>query len=107
MEDLLLKTKLNMPVSRGNMVVRQRLVNQLSADLWAADGFARRLTLVSAPAGFGKTTAAMEWLVNLDAQVLWLSLDEEDNDPVRFMTYLVAAFQQVDTDIGTRTLEML
>jgi ATP/maltotriose-dependent transcriptional regulator MalT len=47
MEDLLLKTKLNMPVSRGNVVVRQRLVNQLNADLWAADGFARRLTLIS------------------------------------------------------------
>jgi LuxR family maltose regulon positive regulatory protein len=107
MEDLLLKTKLNMPVSRGNVVIRQRLINQLNAGLWAADGFARRLTLVSAPAGFGKTTAAMEWLLSLDVQVLWLSLDEEDNDPVRFMTYLVAAFQQVDTDIGTRTLEML
>ena len=107
MEDVLLSTKLNMPVSRGNVVLRQRLVNQLNAGLWAADGFARRMTLISAPAGYGKTTAAIEWLAGLGPDILWLSLDEEDNDPVRFMSYLVAAFQQADADLGARSLEML
>jgi LuxR family maltose regulon positive regulatory protein len=107
MQDFVLSTKLNMPVSRGNVVARSRLINQLNADLWAADGFARRLTLISAPAGYGKTTAAMEWLANLQAKVLWISLDEQDNDPVRFMIYLVAAFQQVDEKIGIRTMELL
>ncbi|MFC1921685.1 LuxR C-terminal-related transcriptional regulator [Chloroflexota bacterium] len=96
-----------MPVSRGNVVLRQRLVNQLNAGLWAADGFARRMTLISAPAGYGKTTAAIEWLAGLGPDILWLSLDEEDNDPVRFMSYLVAAFQQADADLGARSLEML
>jgi LuxR family maltose regulon positive regulatory protein len=107
MQDIVLKTKLNMPVSRGNVVVRPRLINQLNNDLWAADGFTRRLTLISAPAGYGKTTAAMEWLGDLETEILWLSLDEEDNDPARFMTYLVAAFQQVDAKIGLKTLELL
>lgn len=66
MENLLLKTKLNMPLARESVVRRQRLIDQLNADLWVADGFARRLTLISAPAGYGKTTLAMEWLSNLD-----------------------------------------
>ena len=107
MDEILLSTKLNMPVSRGNVVLRQRLVNQLNAGLWAADGFARRVTLISAPAGYGKTTAAIEWLAGLDPDILWLSLDEEDNDPVRFMSYLVAAFRQADAEFGARSLEML
>ncbi len=107
MENLLLKTKLNMPLARGSVVRRQRLIDRLNADLRVADGFARRLTLISAPAGFGKTTLAIEWLSNIDGIVLWLSLDEEDNDPGRFVTYLVAAFQQIDAEIGTKTLQML
>jgi len=107
MENLLLKTKLNMPQTRKSLVRRQRLLDQLNADLWFADFFARRLTLISAPAGFGKTTLAMEWLTDLDSQVLWLSLEEEDNDPARFLTYLVAAFQQADAEIGTRSIQML
>jgi LuxR family maltose regulon positive regulatory protein len=107
MENLLLQTKLNIPVTRGNVVIRQRLIEQLNEELIEQEGFARRLTLISAPAGYGKTTAVIKWLAGLEPEVLWLSLDEEDNDPVRFMAYLVAAFQQADADIGIRSLEML
>lgn len=107
MDNLLLRTKLNVPVSRENTVVRQRLVDQLNDGLMGTDGFARRLTLISAPAGYGKTTVALEWLLSLTPQILWLTLDEEDNDPVRFVVYLVAAFQQVDSGIGISSLEML
>ena len=107
MENLLLQTKLNMPVIRGNVVARERLTEQLNEGLYGQNGFARRLTLISAPAGYGKTTAALEWLAGLEPEVLWLSLDEEDNDPVRFMSYLVAVFQQVDGNFGISSLEML
>jgi LuxR family maltose regulon positive regulatory protein len=107
MENLLLQTKLNIPVMRGNVVPRQRLIEQLNEELFGQIGFARRLTLISAPAGYGKTTAATEWLAGLEPKILWITLDEEDNDPVRFMSYLVAAFQQADASLGIRSLEML
>jgi LuxR family maltose regulon positive regulatory protein len=107
METLLLKTKLNMPVMRESVIQRQRLVDQLNADLWTEEGFARKLTLISAPAGYGKTTAAVEWLEDYPGQVLWLSLDEKDNDPARFIAYLAAAFQEVEAKIGAQTVQML
>jgi LuxR family maltose regulon positive regulatory protein len=103
----LLKTKLNMPVPRVSIVHRPRLIEQLNSDLKAGEGFARRLTLISAPAGYGKTSLVVEWLGDRPEQILWLSLDEEDNDPARFMAYLIAAFQQVNPDIGLHTLQML
>ena len=103
----LLKTKLNMPVLRESIVRRPRLIEKLNTDLEAGDGFSRKLTLISAPAGYGKTTVAIKWLAGLEPKALWLSLEEEDNDPVRFMAYLVAAFQQADENIGIRSLEML
>jgi LuxR family maltose regulon positive regulatory protein len=64
----------------------------------------KRLTLVSAPAGFGKTTLMVDWLKQIDVPVAWLSLDEADNDLPRFLAYLAAAFQQVDEEIGTSLL---
>jgi LuxR family maltose regulon positive regulatory protein len=103
----LLKTKLNMPVPRESIVHRPRLFDKLNSDLKTGDGFARRLTLISAPAGYGKTSLAVEWLGNREEEVLWLSLDEEDNDPARFLAYLVAVFQQADPEIGVVTLQML
>ena len=106
-ETMLLKTKLNMPVLRESLVPRRRLVDQLNADLWTEDGFIRKLTLISAPAGYGKTTAAVEWLSEHKGQVLWLSLDEDDNDPARFITYLATVFQELDAGIGRQTLQMM
>jgi LuxR family maltose regulon positive regulatory protein len=85
----LLATKLYVPPPRPNLVPRPRLVERLN------DGLRRghRLTLVSAPAGFGKTTLLSEWVADLDRPVAWLSLDQDDNGPLRFATYTVAALQ--------------
>ncbi len=83
----LLKTKLFVPQVRPEVVARSRLIGQLNA------GRPGVLTLVSAPAGFGKTTVLAEWAAQ--TRVAWLSLDEGDNDPVRFFTYFIAALQTV------------
>jgi len=71
------------------------------------EGQHRKLTLVSAPAGFGKTTLLSEWVAGCGRPVGWLSLDEGDNDPTRFLAYLVAALQTVVTNIGAEVLGAL
>jgi LuxR family maltose regulon positive regulatory protein len=97
----LLKTKLFVPQTRANLVPRPRLVEMLNA------GLDKKLTLVSAPAGFGKTTLIADWLEQIDLPAAWLSLDEADNDLPRFLTYLAAAFQQIDEGIGASLLSAL
>jgi hypothetical protein len=82
-------------------VPRPRLIEQLNA------GLHRRLTLVSAPPGYGKTTLVTGWLNSAERPFTWLSLDENDNDPARFFTYLVAALQKIDPDIGQAAQAML
>ena len=62
----------------------------------------RKLTLISAPAGFGKTTLVSEWVAGCGRPVAWLSLDEGDNDPARFLTYLVAALQTIANEYWRR-----
>ena len=89
----LLTTKLHIPQPGVNLVPRPRLYEHLD------EGLTRKLTLVSAPAGFGKSTLVTEWLSERDRPVAWLSLDEGDNDPVRFWTYLIGAIQTVHQDI--------
>jgi LuxR family maltose regulon positive regulatory protein len=71
------------------MVLRPRLIERLNESLQ------RKLTLISAPAGFGKTTLVSEWITSCGRPVAWLSLDEGDNDPTRFLTYLVSALQTI------------
>jgi LuxR family maltose regulon positive regulatory protein len=66
-----------------------------------------RLTLVSASAGFGKTTAVAEWIASAAHPVAWVSLDTGDNDPIRFLTYLIASLQTVQPGIGSRILGAL
>jgi LuxR family maltose regulon positive regulatory protein len=103
------------PALRRERVSRPRLVQKLSADLWQDGRFAHKLTLVSAPAGFGKTTLLTEWLGQLarptasdpSLHIGWLSLDKEDNDPTRFWAYLIAALQRADPEIGTDALTAL
>jgi LuxR family maltose regulon positive regulatory protein len=90
METPLLRTKLYVPPPRPDLVVRQRLVARLDEGLRVG----HRSTIISAPAGFGKTTLLSEWVAGLDRPVAWVSLDEEDNDPTRFLRYLGAALTQ-------------
>ena len=92
----LLATKLYIPPLRPNRVSRPRLLQRLN------DGVrpGTRLILISAPAGFGKTTLAVEWVHERGLPAAWLSLDDSDNDPARFWQYIVAAFQAVEPGLG-------
>src|SRR5689334_13317286 len=96
-----LATKLFIPPARTNLVVRSRLFERLQA------GLQHKLTLIAAPAGFGKTTLVSAWLVTYQRPTAWLSLDEGDSDPTRFLTYLVAALQRVAPTIGAGVAGML
>jgi LuxR family maltose regulon positive regulatory protein len=96
----LLTTKLYMPPVRPELVPRPRLIERLNASM------ERKLTLVSAPAGYGKTTLLSEWIHQDEGgaspalPVAWLSLDEADNDPVRFLSYLIGAVQMIVPNVG-------
>ncbi|MEQ9031974.1 MAG: hypothetical protein RLP44_24875, partial [Aggregatilineales bacterium] len=70
-------------------------------------GLRGKLTLISAPAGFGKTTLVTEWINSDDLQVTWMSLDEGDSDPICFLTYIVAALQTIEPEIGKDILNLL
>jgi LuxR family maltose regulon positive regulatory protein len=91
----LLSTKLYVPSPRPNLVPRARLIERLDEGL----RLGRKLSLVSAPAGFGKTTLVSAWAANCDRPVAWLSLDERDNDAARFLAYLAAALRSVDVEV--------
>src|SRR5262249_47522219 len=121
----LLRTKLAPPHLRASIIVREQLLARLD------DGFERKLTLLSAPAGFGKTTLVASWLASrsselrvlsselsapsqlktqnskLKTPVAWVSLDSGDNDPVRFWRYLITACQTFDPAIGATPLALL
>ena len=107
MTDLLLATKLAIPPKRVDIVQRPRLLEKMDAGLKQNGSFGRYFTLVSAPAGYGKTTLVLDWIQRLGLPIAWLSLDEPDNDPRRFITYLVAAMQQVSENIGQAATAML
>ena len=110
----ILLTKLFIPTNWPELVSRSRLIEQLN------HGLHRKLTLISAPAGFGKTTLVTEWLVSLqlDANsdehaehaIAWLSLDENDNNLGRFLEYIIAALQKIegiDAGFGNTALSMI
>ena len=97
----ILATKLYVPPPRSKVVLRPRLVERLN------EGLGRKLTLISAPAGFGKTTLVSEWVAGCEYPVAWLSLDEGDNDPARFLSYLVSALQTIMPGIGEGVLSAL
>jgi LuxR family maltose regulon positive regulatory protein len=94
----LLTTKLYIPPVRPELVLRPHLIERLN------EGLDHRLTLVSAPAGFGKTTLLTEWASSCGRPVAWLSLDEGDNDLARFMAYFVAALETIQANIGQGVL---
>jgi LuxR family transcriptional regulator, maltose regulon positive regulatory protein len=99
----LLATKLYVPPSRRRVVLRPRLIERLNEGL--ASG--HKVTLVSAPAGFGKSTVVAQWVAGCGRPVAWLSLDEGDSDLSRFLTYLIAAVQTVAPGIGDGVLTAL
>lgn len=92
----ILATKLYIPPARPKIVLRPRLIERLNEGLSSGC----RLTLISASAGFGKTTLVSEWVAGCERPVAWLSLDEGDNDPARFLIYLVAALQTLTQSIA-------
>jgi LuxR family transcriptional regulator, maltose regulon positive regulatory protein len=102
-----LATKLYMPPPRPKVVLRPHLIERLNEGLRQNQGFGRKLTLISAAAGFGKTTLVSEWIAGCERRAAWLSLDEGDKDPARFLTYLVAALQTISTNIGEGVLAVL
>src|SRR5256886_2062710 len=96
-----LATKLYIPRLRPNVVSRSRLIERLN------EGLHRKLTLIAAPAGFGKTTLVSAWVASCDRQVAWLSLDKGESDPTLFLTYLVAALRTIAPTIGEGLLDVL
>jgi LuxR family maltose regulon positive regulatory protein len=99
----ILATKLYIPPPRSKIVLRSRLVERLNEGLSASC----KLTLISAAAGFGKTTLTSEWIAGCGRPIAWLSLDEGDNDLTRFLTYFVAALQTIVAEIGAGVLGVL
>jgi LuxR family maltose regulon positive regulatory protein len=100
----LLATKLHLPRRRHDAVRRERLTDRLAAANDAS------VTLVSAPAGFGKTSLLADWLGDVDdtaASAAWLALDDADNDPTLFWTYVIAAIRRVSNDVGEVPLALL
>ncbi len=101
MDRQILKAKLYVPRSRPNAVPRARLHERLD------EGMRRELTVVSAPAGFGKTTLLAGWSRRSELPVAWLSLDERDDDPTRFLSYLISAIGTIYEDFGESTRAFL
>jgi LuxR family transcriptional regulator, maltose regulon positive regulatory protein len=101
MNSTLLKTKLYRPTIRPELIPRPYLMRRLD------EGFKSKLTVVSAPAGYGKTTLVSAWVSECKCPVAWLSLDEEDNDPVRFLAYVITAMQTIEPSLGREMLHAL
>lgn len=97
----LLATKLYIPYLRSTVVPRPRLVDKLNA------GLSGKFTLISAPAGFGKTTLLSVCIRDCNKPIAWVSLDQGDNDPARFLMYFIAAIQRINPEIGKELLPSL
>lgn len=95
----ILSTKLYIPEMRPNLVIRERLIEKLTAGINSN----MKLTLISAPAGYGKTTLALELIRKTGFKSSWISFDEGDNDPVRFISYFIASLKKAGIQIGSDT----
>jgi len=103
MPDTLLLTKVSLPILRSKVVPRERVLRQLREGV--REG--HLLTLVSAPAGYGKTTTIRMWMAEAGHSVAWVSLEQSDNDLKQFITYILTALQQADDDLGQAAFEVL
>jgi LuxR family maltose regulon positive regulatory protein len=99
--DELLATKVNLPRTRPDRLARSRLFQRLD------EGMGRPLVLVCTPAGFGKTTLLADWAADATLPVGWLSLDPDDNEPMRFWRYVVAALDRVAGGLGEQIVPLL
>jgi ATP/maltotriose-dependent transcriptional regulator MalT len=99
--DPLIRTKLHLPFTRPGLVSRPRLQARIT------EGLCGPLTLITAPAGFGKTTLVASYIATCGMPVAWLSLDKDDNQAERFLNYLVAALQGTDNTIGSEAAQLL
>ena len=95
-----LRTKLYIPPLQSTWISRMRLLKRMD------EGFERKLTLISAPAGFEKTTLLVEWIRQKKIPVAWFSVDKKDNDPVHFLIYVIAGLQTLEPDIGKAALTL-
>ena len=118
MTAMLLQTKLYRPTPRPDLIPRARLRERLYVGLWTGDAFGRKLTLITAPAGFGKTTLILDfglWIADPaqpkskieNLKLAWLSLNKADNDPVRFLRYVIAALQSALPEVGCEATSLL
>jgi ATP/maltotriose-dependent transcriptional regulator MalT len=100
-ETTLLATKLLVPRTPPGSVVRKRLTQKLRGVL------DHRLALVSAPAGYGKSTILSQWIQESGAPAAWLSLEEGENDPTRFWDYPMGALETIFPDVGRKAISLL
>jgi LuxR family transcriptional regulator, maltose regulon positive regulatory protein len=101
MSAVLLKTKLYVPATRPELVPRPHLIERLN------EGLSRKLILIAAPAGYGKTTLLSSWVQSCGQPVAWVSLDERDNEPTRFLSYLITAIQTIESQLGQDILSAM
>lgn len=97
----MLLTKIHIPLPGNNVVHRPQLFKKLNA------GFDCKLILLSAPAGYGKTTVLSDWIDQFTIKTAWISLDSEENDPVNFLRYVITSIQTIKSDVGKNALELL
>ena len=99
--DPILKTKLFIPPLQEGMILRPRLTDLLDANI------EKKVSFISAPAGFGKSTLLAEWASRVSIPVCWVSLDPAEDDPVKFLSYLISSVQTIWGDLGATILDAL